>query len=83
MKDSYNKAAGHAACFMAYAIFGLNIVICKDLTSSHTFSSLALFSIRSVCACALFWLISLFLPKEKVEPGDYLKIFVHIRRNYL
>ena len=76
MIEITNKAAGHAACFMAYAIFGLNIVICKDLTSSHTFSPLALFSIRSVCACTLFWLISLFQPKEKVDRKDYIKIFL-------
>lgn len=76
MTEKFNKAAGHAACFMAYAIFGLNIVICKDLTSSHTFSPLALFSIRSVCAGSLFWLISLFLPKEKVDRKDYFRIFI-------
>ena len=76
MSDSFNKAAGHAACFLAYAIFGFNIVICKDLTGSHTFSPLALFSIRSVCAGALFWLISLFLPKEKVDRRDYPKMFL-------
>ncbi|MGM9735708.1 MAG: DMT family transporter [Candidatus Cryptobacteroides sp.] len=76
MTDRFNKAAGHAACFMAYAIFGLNIVICKDLTGSHTFSPLALFSIRSVCAGSLFWLISLFLPHEKVERKDYVRIFI-------
>ena len=72
----WQKASGHAACFLAYAIFGLNIVICKDLTGSHTFSPLALFSIRSVCACALFWLVSLFFPRERVEGRDFLKILL-------
>ena len=61
---------------MAYAIFGLNVVRCRDLTSRHTFSPLALFSIRSVCAGSLFWLISLFLPKEKVDRKDYFRIFI-------
>ena len=74
--SKWNKASGHAACFLAYAIFGLNIVICKDLTGSHTFSPLALFSIRSVCACALFWLVSLFFPRERVEARDFVKIFL-------
>ena len=72
----WQQASGHAACFLAYAIFGLNIVICKDLTGSHTFSPLALFSIRSVCACALFWLVSLFFPRERVEGRDFLKILL-------
>lgn len=71
-----SQASGHAACFLAYAIFGLNIVICKDLTGSHIFSPLALFSIRSVCACGLFWLISLLFPREKVDVKDFPKIFL-------
>lgn len=71
-----SQASGHAACFLAYAIFGLNIVICKDLTGSHIFSPLALFSIRSACACALFWLISLLFPREKVDVKDFPKIFL-------
>lgn len=66
---------GHFASFIAYAIFGLNIIICKDLTSSHTISPIALFCLRSIGAGVLFWLISLFLPAEKVEKKDYLKIF--------
>lgn len=76
MTDNFSKAAGHAACFVAYAIFGLNIIICKDLTSSHIVSPMGLFCIRSVCAGSLFWLISLFLPKEKVDRKDYVRIFI-------
>lgn len=66
---------GHIACFTAYLIFGLNIVVCKDLTSSNTFSPLALFTLRSIGAGALFWIISLFRPKESVERRDLPKIF--------
>ncbi len=66
---------GHLACFVAYAIFGLNIIVCKDLTSSDTISPLALFCLRSIGAGLIFWLISLFLPNEKVERRDYIKIF--------
>lgn len=76
MTDNFSKAAGHAACFVAYAIFGLNIIICKDLTSSNIISPMGLFCIRSVCAGSLFWLISLFLPKEKVDRKDYVRIFI-------
>ncbi len=66
---------GHAACFAAYAIFGINIVVCKDLTSSSAISPLAIFTIRSLGASAFFWILSLFLPAEKVERGDFVKIF--------
>ena len=67
--------AGHAACFAAYAIFGINIIVCKDLTSSSAISPLAIFTIRSLAASAFFWALSLFRPAEKVERGDFLKIF--------
>lgn len=68
------KTLGHIACFVAYAIFGINIIVCKDLTSSRLISPIALFCLRSLGAGALFWLISCFLPKEKVEKKDYGKI---------
>ncbi len=71
-----NSIFGHIACFTAYLIFGLNIVVCKDLTSSGAISPLALFTLRSLGAGVLFWLISLFLPKERVESRDLPKIFV-------
>lgn len=71
-----NSFFGHIACFTAYLIFGLNIVVCKDLTSSGAISPLALFTLRSLGAGVLFWLISLFLPKERVESRDLPKIFV-------
>jgi drug/metabolite transporter (DMT)-like permease len=67
---------GHIACLTAYTIFGLNIVICKDLTSSGAISPLTLFTIRSLGAGALFWIISLFLPKQSVERRDLPKILV-------
>ena len=66
---------GHIACFTAYLIFGLNIIVCKDLTSSNAISPLALFTLRSLGAGALFWLVSLFRPKEMVEKCDFHKIF--------
>ena len=66
---------GHLACFVAYAIFGFNIIVCKDLTSGQLISPLSIFCLRSIGAGALFWLISLFAPKEKIERKDYVKIF--------
>ena len=70
------KTTGHLACFIAYTIFGINIIVCKDLTSSRLISPIALFCIRSIGAGALFWLISCFLPKEQVEKKDYGKILL-------
>ena len=66
---------GHLACFAAYAIFGFNIIICKDLTSGNFIPPRVLFCLRSLGAGSLFWLLSLFMPKEKVEKKDYIRIF--------
>lgn len=66
---------GHLACFTAYLIFGLNIVVCKELTTSGVISPLALFTLRSIGAGSLFWIISFFRPKERVELRDLPKIF--------
>ncbi len=74
MKEK-NSIIGHIACFTAYLIFGLNIVVCKDLTSSNAISPLALFTLRSLGAGILFWFISFFKPKERVERSDLPKIF--------
>ena len=75
MKDR-SVPAGHLACFAAYAIFGINIIVCKYLTGGHLISPIAIFTIRSLGAGLLFWIISLFQPREKVERKDFIKIFV-------
>ena len=73
MKSSTN-ISGHIACFTAYAIFGVNIIVCKQLTSGHLISPIGIFTLRSLGAGLMFWILSLFLPAEKVEKKDYLKI---------
>ena len=69
------SAFGHIAAFIAYAIFGFNIIVCKDLTSGGLIPPLGIFTLRSLIAGGLFWLVSLFQPKEIVEKKDYIKIF--------
>lgn len=67
---------GHLACFTAYAIFGFNIIVCKDLTSTHWISPLSLFCLRSVVAGALFWMISFMMPDERIDKEDFFKILM-------
>ena len=74
--ESRKILTGHLACFVAYAIFGVNIIVCKDLTGGRLISPIAIFTLRSLGAGALFWILSLFLPKEKVETRDLPKIFL-------
>ena len=70
-----SKLLGHLACFIAYSIFGINIIVCKDLMGGHLISPMSIFCFRSIGAGLLFWLISLFFPTEKIERKDYIKIF--------
>ena len=65
---------GHLSIAAAYTIFGLNLVFCKDIANSGTISPYVLFTLRAIGASALFWLLSLFAPKEHVDRKDYLKI---------
>ena len=69
-----DKLKGHLSIAAAYTIFGLNLVFCKDIANSETVSPYVLFTLRAIGASALFWLLSLFMPKERVHKADYLKI---------
>ncbi len=69
-----DKLVGHLAVAGAYTIFGFNIIFCKDIANSHAISPAVLFTIRAIGASALFWLISLFLPKETVALRDMPRI---------
>jgi len=73
---NYKKIAGHLAACGAYSIFGFNIILTKDLTNSHIFTPLSLFTLRALGAGILFWTLSLFTKKEKVERKDFVQIFL-------
>jgi EamA-like transporter family. len=75
-KVASNKLVGHLACLGAYLIFGFNIIVCKNISNSGQITPLTLFSARSIGATILFWLLGLFLPREKVVTKDLFKIFL-------
>lgn len=68
------KLAGHLATAGTYTIFGLNLIFCKDIANAEAVQPIVLFTLRAAGASILFWLLSAFLPKEKVERKDYAKI---------
>ena len=78
MSIGSNKSTllGHLACFGAYCIFGFNIVCCKNISNANVLAPMDLFCFRATGATVLFWLLSLFMPKEKVDLKDLPKIFV-------
>lgn len=67
-----NIAIGHLACAAAYIIFGINVVVCRDIATDGGLEPIMLFSMRALVAGALFWLVSLFTPHEHVPPRDLL-----------
>ena len=65
---------GHLACAAAYIIFGINVVVCRDIATDGGLEPIVLFSMRSLVAGVLFWLLSLFTPREQVPPRDLLRL---------
>lgn len=71
-----SKQEGHLIMLAVMSVFGLNIPINKYLYSSGLLSPMAVTCLRMTFATIAFWLVSLFMPKEKVERKDMLILLV-------
>lgn len=77
MKERDSALIGNLACFAAYAIFGFNIICCKNIALDGNITPMALFCLRSFGATVLFWIWSLFTaPREHPEKKDMWKVAV-------
>ncbi len=66
---------GNLACFGAYALFGFNIICCRNIAVDANITPMALFCLRAFGATLLFWLLSLFVaPGERIARGDFPKV---------
>ena len=66
---------GNLACFLAYLIFGFNLVFCKNIANCGLVSPMALFCMRSIGAMALFWIIALVSGNhERIALRDMWKV---------
>ncbi|MCR5444468.1 MAG: DMT family transporter [Bacteroidales bacterium] len=65
---------GHLVCAAAYIIFGINVVVCRDIAAEGGLEPIVLFTMRSLVAGSLFWLLSLVTPHEHVPPHDLLRL---------
>lgn len=63
------KWKGHGLILLANILFAVNLPVSKYLIPSHV-SPEGLTMMRSVFACAMFWFVSLFVGKEKMERKD-------------
>mgnify|MGYP000010422725 FL=1 len=70
-KDKY---IGHLLIFMVNILFAINISISKSLLPIHV-TPFGLTLLRMLFACVMFWLTSLFLPKEHVSKKDLALLF--------
>ena len=70
-----HRLQAHKAVLLANIIFGLGVPVTKLLLDQWV-SPMAYMATRCLGAAAIFWLISLFLPCEKVAPRDLTVIIL-------
>ncbi len=69
------KVKGHLAMLGANVMWGLMAPIVKIVLASGVVAPLLLVDFRMAGAAALFWLTSLFMPREHVPLPDLLRLF--------
>ncbi len=74
MPKSRLNTWAHLSLLAANIIYGLNYSIAKAVMPDHI-KPFALVSLRSISAAGLFWVTSLFIPKQPVSRKDLLFLF--------
>ena len=74
MHKSRVKTWAHISLLAANIIYGVNYSIAKAVMPDYI-KPLALVSFRSIITAGLFWITSLFMPKEPVSRKDLLFLF--------
>ncbi len=74
MKTDKRMVIGHLASAAAYIIFGINVVVCRDIATDGGIEPIVLFAMRALVAGVLFWLVSLLGPREHVPVRDLLRL---------
>jgi drug/metabolite transporter (DMT)-like permease len=74
MHKSRVKTWAHLSLLGANIIYGLNFSIAKAVMPD-SIKPFALVSLRSISAAALFWITSMFMPKEPVSRKDLWYLF--------
>ena len=66
---------GHILIMLANILFGASMPVFKYLLTADVPPE-AITIMRAIFACMMFWLVSSFMPKEKVLPKDLCLLFV-------
>lgn len=64
------------AVFLVQVIYGFTFTFANDVIDDGHIKPFGFIVLRVFGACILFWLLSLFTPKQKIDKQDYLKFFV-------
>ncbi|ARV09557.1 EamA family transporter [Winogradskyella sp. PC-19] len=64
------------ALFMVQLLYGLNYTFAKNVMNAGYVKPFGFVLLRVAGACVLFWLVSLFLPKEKIDKKDFFQLFL-------
>lgn len=70
-----NTAKAHLALFFVNALYGANNIIAKDVMPGYLTPNVFI-AFRVIGAAFLFWLVSLFVRREKVARKDLLKLAI-------
>lgn len=70
-----NKTSAYIAAFLVAIIYGVNYTIAKDVMPTYV-KPFGFIVIRVLGATILFWVLSLFLVKQKIEKSDFFRIFL-------
>ncbi len=69
-----NKIIAIIAALVATTIYGLNHTIAKVIMPHHI-GAFGLVQLRLIGAGFIFFIVSLFAPKQKIDTADYLRLF--------
>ncbi|MDE6237670.1 MAG: DMT family transporter [Muribaculaceae bacterium] len=69
------KVGGHLSMLGANVMWGLMAPVAKMVFASGVILPFIMVDFRVGGAAILFWILSLFLPKEKVPAGDLIRLF--------
>ena len=64
------------ALFGVQLLYGLNYTFAKTVMNENFIKPAGFVLLRVIGATFLFWFISMFMPKQKIEKKDYIKFFV-------
>ncbi len=69
------KTKAYVAAFIVAIIYGMNYTIAKDVMPTYI-KPFGFIVLRVLGATILFWILGLFITKQKVEKSDFFRIFL-------